>query len=114
MNDSRLIWKIRSIKPYRDAHNHLLIGQVVSRDGVSVELMCRSFHYGRAAGGTRDVAVGDIGKRILPWNRIEIINELPASFDYQNAKLEANEKGAILFSDGHYSCPIITSQDRHY
>ncbi len=31
MNDTRLIWKVRSIKPYPDAHNHLMIGQVVER-----------------------------------------------------------------------------------
>ena len=114
MNDVRLIWKIRSIKPYRDAHNHLLIGQVVARDGVCVELLCRSFHYGRAVNGAKDIAVGAVEKRILPWSRIEIINELPASFDFQNAALQADEKGAVVFSDQHYSCPIVTNQDRHY
>lgn len=114
MNDGRLIWKVRSIKPYRDAHNHLLIGEVVNRDGVCLTLMCRSFHYGRAANSAKDVAVGAIGKRVVPWNRVEIINELPPSFDYQNAQLKADEKGGITFTDGHYPCPIITSQDRHY
>ena len=114
MNDSRQIWKVRSIKPYPDAHNHLLIGQVAGRDNVCVELMCRSFHYGRAVNGPKDIITGTIGKRIVPWSRIEIINELPASFDYQNAKLKADQAGGIVLSDDCYSCPIITIQDKHY
>lgn len=114
MNDSRLIWKIRSIKPYHEAHNHLLIGQIMSRDDVCVELMCRSFHYGRAVNSTKDIAVGEIGKRIVPWGRIEVINELPVSFDFQAAQIKANDKGGIDFTDGHCSCPIVTTQDKHY
>jgi hypothetical protein len=114
MNDTRRIWKVRSIKPYPDAHNHVLIGQVVSRDDACVELMCRSLHYGRTVSSPKDVVVGAIGKRIVPWSRIEVINELPAGFDYQNAKLEVDQKGGVLFSDGHHSCPIITIQSKHY
>jgi hypothetical protein len=114
MNDTRLIWKVRSVKPYPGAHNHLLVGQVASRDAVCLELMCRSFHYGRVVSVLKDIVVGSIGKRIVPWNRIEIINELPASFDFQNAKLHADQKGGVFFSDGHYFCPIVTVQDKHY
>ena len=114
MNDSRLIWKMRFVKSYPDAHNHLLIGQVTGRDEVCVELMCRSFHYGRAVNGPKDITMGAIGKRIVPWSRIEIINELPASFDYQNAKLKADQKGGVFFSDSHFFCPIVTIQDKHY
>jgi len=112
--ENRMIWKIRSIKPYRDAHNHLVIGQVVQRDAVCVELMCRSFHYGRVVNSEKDITVGLIEKRILPWARIEIINELPASFDFQAAKLESDDKGGINFTDGSYSCAIVTTQDKHY
>ena len=114
MAGNRLIWKIRFVKPYPEAHNHLLIGQVIGRDEVCVELMCRSLHYGRAVNSPKDIAVGAIGKRIVPWSRIEIINELPASFDFQNAKLKADQKGSVFFSDGHFSCPIVTVQDKHY
>jgi len=114
MDDSRIIWKIRSIKPYHDAHNHLLIGQVVNRDEVCLELMCKSFHFGRAVNRVKDITVGKLAKRILPWTRIEIINELPASFDFQNAKLQADDKGGVNFTDGSYCCPIVAIKDRHY
>lgn len=114
MNDNRLIWTVRFVKPYPDAHNHLLIGQIVGRDQVCLELICKSFHYGRAVNGPKDISVGTVGKRIVPWNRIEIVNELPASFDYQNAKLKADQKGGILLSDGHFACSIMTIRDKHY
>jgi len=114
MSEARIIWKIRSIKPYPDAHNHLLIGRIIKQDNVCVEIMCRSFHYGRAVSGVKDIAVGKIAKRIIPWSRIEIINELPEGFDFQAARLEADDKGGINFTDGHYSCSIVTMQDKHY
>ena len=112
-HDSRLVWKIRCIKPYPDARNHLLIGLVVGRDQVCLELMCKSFHFGRVVNSPKDIATGALAKRILPWNRIEIINELPTSFDYQSAKLHADQNGSIFFSDSHYPCPILTSRDKH-
>ena len=114
MSDERLIWKVRFIKSYPEAHNHLLIGKVVIRDGVAVELLCRSFHYGKTASTAKDVSVGSIDKRIIPWSRIEIINELPKSFDFQKAVLKEDEKGGIFFSDSHYSCPIVSSKNKHY
>ena len=114
MSENRLIWKLRFIKPYPDAHNHLLVGQVVARGQVCLELMCRTFHYGRSVNGLKDIVVGALGKRIVPWSRIEIINELPASFDFQNAKLKADQKGGVFFSNSHFSCPIVTILDKHY
>ena len=113
VNGSRRIWKVRCVKPYPEAHNHLLIGQVVGGDEVSLALMCRSFHYGRAVSRAKDIAVGTIGKRIVPWSRVEIINELPASFDHEKARLKADQEGNIFLSDEHYSCPIVTAQNRH-
>ena len=90
-----------------------MIGQVVGQDEVSLALRCRSFHYGRAVSRAKDVAVGEIGKRIVPWSRVEIINELPESVDYQKAQLKADQEGNIFLSDGHYSCPIVTIKNRH-
>ena len=114
MDNTRLIWKVRCIKPYPEAHNHLLIGQVSARNDVCLEMMCRSFHHGKVVNSSKDIVAGALGKRIIPWSRIEIINELPASFDFQNAKLQANQQGAIHFTDNHFSCPIVTVQDKHY
>ncbi|MCD4824670.1 MAG: hypothetical protein K8S55_08685 [Phycisphaerae bacterium] len=114
MTTNRLIWKIRFVKPYPEAHTHLLIGQVVGRDDACLELMCRSFHHGRAVNGTKGIVVGEMGKRIVPWIRIEIINELPASFDFQNAKLKTDQKNGIFFSDNHYHCPIVTMLEKQY
>ena len=113
MPDERLIWKVRFVKSYPEAHSHLLIGKVVARDTVAVELMCKSFHHGKVANTIKDVSVGSIDKRIIPWNRIEVINELPKSFDFQNAELKEDKKGGIFLSDGHYSCPIVMAHNKH-
>ena len=114
MPDHQPTWKVRAVKPYPEAHNHLLIGQVLERDTTCVELLCRSFHLGRSASSKHDVAVGELARRIIPWNRIEIINRLPDSFDFRQATIHADGKGDISFTDGHYHCPIVTSRDRHY
>jgi hypothetical protein len=108
MEGKREIWKVRAVKLYPEAHTHLLVGRVVARDDASIKLMCRSFHYGRVVGGVRDISVGELAMRIIPWSRVEIINELPASFDFQKAKLEADGRGSVVYSDGQ-SAQLIAS-----
>ncbi len=111
--EHKVIWKVRIVKPYAEAHNHLLIGHVTHRDAASLEMICRTFHYGRPATSAKDVRVGPLGKRIIPWHRVEIINELPSSFDYQGARLHADDNGVHL-TDGHYHCLIVVpAQHRH-
>jgi hypothetical protein len=54
------------------------------------------------------------GIRILPWNRIELINELPSSFDYSKAELVSNKEGKIVLSDGKIDCILSSSYDNRY
>jgi hypothetical protein len=112
MDDQARIWKVRSIKPYPDARNHILVGQVLAEHGPCVLLFCRTFHFGRSVNGVKDITVGPLGKRIIPWVRIEIINELSGDFDFQAAKLVKDAKGVIALSDGKSSCPLTSQQDR--
>jgi hypothetical protein len=114
MDTARDIWKVRVVKPYPEAHNHLLIGHVVERDATCLKMRCRSFHFGRVVGAPRDVTVGPLARRIIPWARVEIINELPASFDYQNARLSKGNQGEVTLSDGRTSCVLARSGDRSY
>ena len=108
------VWKIRVVKAYAEAHNHLLIGKVIARDTVCVELNCRSFHFGRLVNSLKDVRAGDLGVRIIPWSHIEIINVLPAEFNPGEAELSLDGDGNILLKGSAYACPIVTSQEpRH-
>ena len=109
-----VVWKVRVVKAYAEAYIHLLIGRVLARDGVCVELDCRSFHFGRVVNNLKDARVGDWGARIVPWLHIEIINVLPQRFDPREAELDLDGEGNILLKDRVYGCSIVTSREpRH-
>jgi hypothetical protein len=111
---AKKIWKIRTVKNYPEAHNHLLIGEVLEIEKSYVCLNCKTYHFGRSINGTKDVVVGEVNIRFLPWNRIEIINELPVSFDYVNAVLDVEEKHKIILKDKQFKCAVASSYDSRY
>ena len=53
-----------------------------------------------------DVKIGSLMVRVVPWSRVEIINELPPSFDYIKSVLIATDEGQVLFSDGMNAEPV--------
>ena len=108
------IWKVRTVKNYPEAHNHVLIGQIIEQNQSYVRLDCRTYHFGKSISSARDIRAGIQGVRILPWSRIELINELPSSFDYSKAKLVATKDGKIALSDGKTNCTLSSSYDNRY
>jgi hypothetical protein len=106
------IWQIRFVKPYPDAHNHILVGQVVARDAVCVKLLCKAYHFGRVVNRLRDIREGPLGTRIVPWHRIEVVHELPGSFGFRRAWLAANDEGNYVLFDGSFASPILSADDR--
>lgn len=112
--ENRKIWKVRTVKNYPEAHNHLFIGQVLELTMSYVRLDCRTYHFGKAINNVKDIRNGAKGIRILPWSRIELINELPSSFDYSKANLVSGENGKIALSDGKVGCVISFSYDNRY
>jgi hypothetical protein len=101
------IWKIRTVKGYPEANSHILIGEVLEVTAVYVRVRCHTYHFGRSTGTVKDIRVGEDGVRIIPWNRIELVNELPADFDYSRAKLSAEPGGDIVLADEGYKCVIV-------
>ncbi len=97
------IWKIRTIKNYPEAHNHLLVGKVLEITDSYVRLHCRTYHFRRIINRPEDVQIGELMNRVVPWSRIEIINELPPGFDYVRNTLTANKEGEVIFQDGQHS-----------
>ena len=104
--DKNKIWKIRTIKNYPEAHNHLLVGKVLNITDSYVRIHCRTYHFGRLINRPEDVQIGDLMNRVVPWSRIEIINELPPTFDYIRNTLIANKEGEVIFQDGQHACPV--------
>jgi len=105
------IWKVRTVKNYPEAHNHIFIGQVLEVNQAYVRLDCLTFHFSRAVNSVKDIRTGDKGVRILPWHRIELVNELPESFDYAKARLVSNKDGKLALSDGIIDCILASSYD---
>ncbi|MBN2272313.1 MAG: hypothetical protein JXN61_17005 [Sedimentisphaerales bacterium] len=100
------IWKIRTIKNYPEATNHLLVGRVLDINDSYVRLHCRSYHYKGVVNSPDDIEIGNTMVRVVPWSRIEIINELPDGFDYVRSRLIADKVGQVLFQDGKHAFPV--------
>lgn len=84
---------------------------MLTQHGPYVSLFCRSFHFGRNVNGPKDIVPGELGRRIIPWSRIEIINELSEHFNFAQARLAKDAKGNILLSDGENSCVLASRRD---
>jgi hypothetical protein len=105
------VWKVRTVKNYPEAHNHIFIGQVLEQTQAYIRLDCRTYHFSKAINNPKDIRIGSQGVRILPWHRIELINELPESFDYVKAKLISTKDGKLALSDGKTDCILASSYD---
>jgi hypothetical protein len=111
--DNKKIWKIRTIKNYPEAHNHICIGEVLEVEDSFIPLKCRTYHFRRSVNDTKDIRVGEVGVRIIPWKRIEIIDEIEPFFKYREAKLSLDANRVVL-SDGKYSYIVASSYDSRY
>lgn len=105
------IWKIRTIKNYPEAHNHIIVGRVLEITDSYVRLHCKTYHFGTELNDPKDVLIGSVMERIIPWGRIEIINELPHTFDYVRSSLIADREGEVLFKDKEHMYPFATTAD---
>lgn len=108
------VWKVRVVKAYAEAHNHILVGHVVDRNPVFIELHCLSFHFGRSVNSLKDVYKGDYAVRIVPWSRVEVINVLPAAFRTGAARLTRDEDGNIILVDRGHRCPVISPRESRH
>jgi hypothetical protein len=108
------VWKIRAIKNYAEAHNHILVGKVLEITESYVRLHCRTYHFGETLNSPDDVLVGAVMVRLIPWSRIEVINELPSTFDYVRSTVISDRPGQVLFKDRQYMCPIGRGNEPSY
>jgi hypothetical protein len=109
-----LVWKIRTVKDYPDAHNHIFVGVVKGITDNYVRLKCKTFHYGRRINALKDVREGGYEMRIIPWSRIEVVNELPVDFDVEQAKLLVDNSGETTLCSSKLVCVISSSLGERY
>lgn len=104
--------KIRTIKDYESAHNHLFVGRVISYDNSGIRLNCYTFHFGKIVNEMKDIQQGEWSCRVVPWSRIEMLNVLHEDFMLHESKLEENS-GEWQFTDGKHSCCIFRKRSAY-
>ena len=100
--------KVRWVKLYPTAHNHIAVGDVLHETPQYLVLLCRTYHFGSHIGGQKGtlrqgeyvcgVLEGEKGVRIIPWSRIEVINELPAKTNW-NVKVQIDQSGTCYLAN---------------
>ena len=113
-HDEKKVWKIRTVKTYPEAHNHIIVGCVIDTTVSYVRLDCRTYHFGRAVNGEKDICEGPQMVRVIPWARIEIINELADSFDYASAQIAGGKDGDINIKDKNFVYSLVSHSEKKY
>jgi len=108
------IWKVRTVKNYTDAHNHLLVGRVLGMTDSYVRLHCRSYHFDKTVKSPADIQEGCLMVRVIPWHRVEIINELSPSFSCTQAKLTKDENEEVVLEDGVHVCSLGFAHNKRF
>lgn len=116
------IVRIRWVKPYAQAHNHVAVGEVRRETNNYLTLYCRTFHFGTKIGDVRGnksrlsvdeevsgIIEGKLMIRSIPWSRIEVITELPEDTDWQ-VPAEVDGTGLCQLLNQHQTM-ISRSQD---
>ncbi len=92
------IVKVRTEKEYPEAKSHVAIGEVLEEKAQYLRLRCRTYHFGRfkSKEGTK---MGKIKVRCFPWEKIEVITELPQDIEWEIANFKLNKEGRLVLDD---------------
>ena len=100
--------RIRWVKMYPSAHNHVAIGDVLLETPYYLTLLCKTYHFGHGVGTKKAFLVpntyvggiveGEKAIRSVPWAQIEVINELPADTDW-NVRALVEESGLCVLQN---------------
>ena len=88
------IVKVRWVKPYEAAQNHICIGEVLEQGAQYLKILGRTFHYGRTP-TTRSLGASPEKVRWIPWSRIEVVTELHPETDWRNLQLQVDATGKL-------------------
>lgn len=114
--------RIRWVKSYSDAHNHVAIGEVLNENANYLTLFCKTYHFGKRIGdiGGRKsrlivneeisgIIEGEKLIRCIPWHRIEVITELPEDTEW-DVPAEVDGTGLCQLLN-KYKTMVSRSQD---
>ena len=92
--EARIV-KIRWVKAYEGAQNHVCIGQVVEETPNVLKVRGRTWHFRRPQGGAKTVVSSQAKLRWIPWERIEVVTELPEDTDWEHLRFEVDPQGRL-------------------
>ena len=92
---TKMIVKVRWLKPYEGAQNHICIGEVLEETSQCLKILGRTYHFRRPQGNVRAVQTSGIKVRWIPWNRIEVVTELHPDTDWRNLQLKVDVSNRV-------------------
>ena len=94
MNEGKIV-KIRFVKRYKDAKNHVCIGEVKTETDNCLVVKGRTFHFGSMLPNRRGLQNGLVKTRWIPWHQIELVTELPADTDWRTGEFALDIVGDV-------------------
>ncbi|MBI5684856.1 MAG: hypothetical protein HZC54_07235 [Verrucomicrobia bacterium] len=92
---TRMVVKVRWLKPYEGAQNHICIGEVLAETPQCLKVLGRTYHFRKPQGNVRAVQTSAIKVRWIPWNRIEVVTELHPDTDWRNLQLKVDNNNRV-------------------
>ena len=110
---------VRWVKPYSEAHNHVVVGDVVAESENYISLYCKAYHIAKHRGCPRaklipnksvgGILEGDKRVRHIPWSRIEVISEHPTDTNWEVHAWVDQDGSCVL--ENRYLTIITRAQD---
>ncbi|MFA6563278.1 MAG: hypothetical protein WCV00_15320 [Verrucomicrobiia bacterium] len=92
---TKMVVKVRWLKPYEGAQNHICIGEVLAETPQCLKVLGKTYHFRKPQGNMRAVQTSAIKVRWIPWNRIEVVTELHPDTDWRNLQLKVDNNNRV-------------------
>ena len=102
--------KVRWVKSYPTAHNHVAVGCVLHEAPQYLVMLCKTYHFGNHIGERKGtlrqgeyvfgVLESEKSIRVIPWNRIEVINKLSTKTNW-DVKALIDQTGLCCLANEH-------------
>lgn len=107
--------RVRWMKPYPSAHNHVAIGLVLEETASYLTLNCKTYHFGNGVGAAcvelvpnlcvGGIVEGEKSVRAIPWGQIAVINVLPVDTEWD---VSATVEPSGLCRLKNAQCTVVT------
>ena len=104
------IIKVRTVKNYPQASNHVIVGNLLTISSNFLTIRCRTFHFSNVVNAVKtDIREGNLETRYIPIARIELVNDLPNGFAFDTAELQmVTESGNVFLVDDKKNKVLIS------